>query len=59
MNFLEPQRLLLLGAVALLAVLYLVLQARRRTYAVRFTNLALLSAVAPKRPGWINSPFLR
>ncbi|MFN8039707.1 MAG: VWA domain-containing protein [Acidimicrobiales bacterium] len=52
MNFLEPQRLLLLGAVALLAVLYLVLQARRRTYAVRFTNLALLSAVAPKRPGW-------
>ena len=52
MNFLDPQRLLLLGAVALLAVLYLVLQARRRTYAVRFTNLALLSAVAPKRPGW-------
>jgi Ca-activated chloride channel family protein len=52
MNFLAPERLLLLGAVALLSVLYVVLQARRKTYAVRFTNLALLSAVAPKRPGW-------
>ncbi|MEZ5141352.1 MAG: VWA domain-containing protein [Acidimicrobiales bacterium] len=52
MSFLEPQRLLVLAVVGVLALFYVVLQARRRTYAVRFTNLALLSAVAPKRPGW-------
>jgi Ca-activated chloride channel homolog len=52
MSFLSPERLwLLLGAVALAAV-YVVLQRRRRGYAVRFTNLALLDQVAPKRPGW-------
>ncbi len=52
MSFLSPERLwLLLGAVALAAV-YVVLQRRRRSYAVRFTNLALLDQVAPKRPGW-------
>jgi len=52
MTFLSPERLwLLLGAVAL-AVVYVVLQRHRRAYAVRFTNLALLDQVAPKRPGW-------
>lgn len=52
MHYLEPTRLwLLLGAAALGAV-YVVLQRRKRQYAVRFTNIALLEAVAPKRPGW-------
>jgi Ca-activated chloride channel family protein len=48
----EPVRLWLLLGVAVLAVMYVVLQRRRRQYAVRFTNIALLEAVAPKRPGW-------
>ncbi len=53
MTFLAADRLWLLLAVAALAAVYVVLQLRRRsTYAVRFTNLALLDVVAPKRPGW-------
>ena len=52
MSFLEPQWLVLLAGVAALAAVYLVLQARRRHYAVRFTNLDLLSTIAPRRPGW-------
>ena len=52
MNYLEPLRLWLLLAVAAFAVVYVVLQRRRQAYAVRFTNIALLEAVAPKRPGW-------
>lgn len=53
MTFLAGDRLWLLLAVAALAATYVVLQVRRRsTYAVRFTNLALLDVVAPKRPGW-------
>jgi Ca-activated chloride channel family protein len=52
MTLLAPERLWLLAGVAALAVGYLVLQRRRRHYAVRFTNLALLDSVAPKRPGW-------
>jgi Ca-activated chloride channel homolog len=52
MSFISPERLwLLLGAVAL-AVVYVAMQRHRRAYAVRFTNLALLDQVAPKRPGW-------
>jgi Ca-activated chloride channel family protein len=52
MSFLAPSRLLLLLAVVALAALYVVLQHRRRHYAVRFSNLDLLSSVAPRRPGW-------
>jgi Ca-activated chloride channel family protein len=51
-NYLEPARLWLLAGAAGLAIAYVVLQRRRRQYAVRFTNIALLEAVAPKRPGW-------
>src|SRR3954471_12225497 len=52
MSFFDPQRLWLLLAVVALAATYIFLQARRRHYAVRFTNLALLGSVAPKSPGW-------
>jgi Ca-activated chloride channel family protein len=52
MSFLSPERLLLLLAVVLLALLYTALQFRRRQYAVRFTNVDLLATVAPRHPGW-------
>jgi Ca-activated chloride channel homolog len=52
MTFLSPSRLWLLVLVAALAGAYVVLQRRRKHYAVRFTNLALLDSVAPRRPGW-------
>ena len=51
-DFRTPNRLWLLVGVVALAVSYAVLQRRRQSYAVRFTNLALLDAVAPNRPGW-------
>ncbi|MCB0976676.1 MAG: VWA domain-containing protein [Acidimicrobiales bacterium] len=51
-TFLSPGRLWLLVGVAALALSYVVLQTRRRSYAVKFTNLSLLDSVAPKRPGW-------
>ena len=52
MTLFEPVRLWLLLGVAAFAAVYVVLQRRRSKYAVRFTNLALLEAVAPQRPGW-------
>lgn len=52
MTFITPWVLWLLFLVPLLGGLYLVLQQRRKSYAVRFTNLELLETVAPKRPGW-------
>ena len=52
MNFLSGERLWLLLLVAGLAAAYVVLQSRRKDYAVRFTNLELLASVAPRRPGW-------
>lgn len=51
-TYLAPSRFWLLAGVAVLAVAYVVLQTRRRTYAVRFTNLDLLASVAPRSPGW-------
>lgn len=52
MTFLNPWVLWLLLLVPVLGGLYVVLQQRRKTYAVRFTNLELLETVAPRRPGW-------
>ena len=52
MTLLVPSRLLLLVPVVALAIAYVVLQQRRRRFAVRFTNLHLLESVAPRRPGW-------
>ncbi len=52
MSFLEPARLWLLVLVPLLVVLYVLLQYRKRHYAVRFTNMALLDAVVPRRISW-------
>ena len=51
-TFSQPGRLWLLAGVAGLLAAYIVLQALKRHYAVRFTNLDLLDKVAPKRPGW-------
>jgi Ca-activated chloride channel family protein len=44
--------LLGLLAVAALVAFYVVLQLRRKAYAARFTNVALLGSLVPKRPGW-------
>lgn len=52
MTFLSPNWLWLLAGAIALAVAYLVVQRRRRAYAVRFTNLELLDVVAPDKPGW-------
>jgi Ca-activated chloride channel family protein len=52
MDYLEPERLWFLLGVVGLAAVYVVVQRTRQQYAVRFTNVALLDSVAPKRPGW-------
>ncbi|MEM7341241.1 MAG: VWA domain-containing protein [Actinomycetota bacterium] len=51
-TFLSPLRLWFGVGVVLLAVLYLLLQRRRRTYALRFAASDLLESVAPSQPGW-------
>jgi Ca-activated chloride channel family protein len=51
-SFLAGGRLWLLLLVAALAAVYVVQQLRRKHYAVRFTNLALLDRIAPRRPAW-------
>jgi Ca-activated chloride channel homolog len=52
MSFQSPLWLLLLLGVAALVGLYVWMQLRRKRYAARFTNVALLGSLVPKRPGW-------
>jgi Ca-activated chloride channel family protein len=52
LSFLAPSRLWLLILPVVLLAAYVVSQIRRRGYVVRFTNVDLLSSVAPKRPRW-------
>src|SRR5215212_545923 len=52
MTFEAPLWLLGLLVIAALVALYVVLQLRRKAYAARFTNVALLGSLVPKRPGW-------
>jgi Ca-activated chloride channel family protein len=52
MTFQSPLWLLALLAVAALVAVYVVLQLRRKAYAARFTNVALLGTLVPRRPGW-------
>ena len=55
-DFMSVERLWFLAAVAVLAVVYVIRSRRGNQYAVKFTNLALLDSVAPKRPGWRRHP---
>ncbi|TFV85654.1 VWA domain-containing protein [Blastococcus sp. CT_GayMR16] len=52
MTFQSPLWLLALLVVVALIAVYVVLQLRRKAYAARFTNVALLGTIVPKRPGW-------
>lgn len=52
MTFLSPGRLWLLFLIPVLIGAYLIVSVLRRRAAVRFTNLALLTQIAPRRPGW-------
>jgi Ca-activated chloride channel homolog len=52
MTFQSPWWLLALIAVVALAGFYVLLQLRRARYAARFTNVALLGSLVPKRAGW-------
>jgi Ca-activated chloride channel family protein len=51
-SFLAPGRLWLLLAVLALLVAYVLLQRRRPTYAVRFTELDLLASLVPRSVAW-------
>lgn len=51
-GFFSPTRLYGLLAVIAVALAYTALSFRRGTFTVRFTNMALLDTVAPRRPGW-------
>jgi Ca-activated chloride channel family protein len=52
MTFASPELLLALLLVPIALVAYLLLQRRRTRYVVRFTNVALLENLVPRRPSW-------
>ncbi|MBA3233104.1 MAG: BatA domain-containing protein, partial [Propionibacteriales bacterium] len=52
MDFLAPARLWFLLLIPVLIAVYVMLQYRKSHYAVRFTNLALLDTIAPRRVSW-------
>lgn len=52
MRFLSPWWLLAILPVLVAAGAYVWAQFHRRTYAVRFTNVNMLSRLAPRGPGW-------
>ena len=52
MSFAHPGRLLLLAVVLGLLAAYVLVQRRRPTYAVRFSELDLLASIAPRVPAW-------
>ena len=52
MTFRSPVAFGLLAVPVLLVVAYGVVQRQRHRYVVRFTSVALLASVAPRRPGW-------
>ena len=52
MTFASPELLVGLLLVPLALVLYLIVQRRRSRYAVRFTNVDLLSNLVPRRAAW-------
>jgi Ca-activated chloride channel homolog len=52
MTFLHPDRLWLLGVLPALMVVYVWLQYRKSRFAVRFTNIALIDTIAPRRVNW-------
>lgn len=52
MTLQEPVWLLALLAIVALVAVYVIVQLRRKAYAARFTNVALLGSIVPKRPGW-------
>ncbi|GAA3946025.1 VWA domain-containing protein [Actinoplanes auranticolor] len=51
-RFLQPWWLLAVLSVLLVAGAYILRQFRRRTYAMKFTNVELLRSLAPKGLGW-------
>ena len=52
LSFDAPHRLWLLLIPVAMVVAYFLMQRRRGSYAVKFTNVELLDTVAPDRPGW-------
>lgn len=52
LSFQQPAMLWLLALPVVFLTAYIALQLRRRQYAARFTNLALLDKIVPKRPRW-------
>jgi Ca-activated chloride channel family protein len=52
MTFSSPELLLALLLVPAAIAVYLLVQRRRTRYVVRFTNVALLENLVPRRPAW-------